>query len=140
MKAIKIAIWINVLFYICQLCGAVWIIFNFVTAPRFLEIPHLGKFIFIAFVLLIHSVAAFCIVGLLRRRHWGRILTIFTNIFLSFGYLSGRIIGAGAMRGLNVIQMLTAQEFFLTFIVVIPLIALTVILFSRKAKSYFVSA
>ena len=140
MKAIKIAIWINVLFYICQLCGAVWIIFNFVTAPRFPEIPILGKFVFIAFVLVIHSVVVVCIIGLLLRKNWGRILIIFFNIFISIGYLSGRIIGAGAIRGLNVIEVLTAQEVFLTFIVVIPLIALTVILFTRKAKSYFVSA
>jgi hypothetical protein len=138
MKTMKIAVWINVLFYICQLCGAAWIVFNFLMAPSFPEIPFLGKFVFIAFVLVIHSVAAFCIIGLLRRGNWGRILTVFTNIFFSIGYLSGRIIGE--MDGSNMIQVLTAQKVLLAFFVVISVIALTVILLTRKAKYYFKSA
>jgi len=91
-------------------------------------------------MVLFHSLPVLSIIGLLRRKNWGRILTIFINIFVSIGYLSGRIIGVGAMRGLNVIQVLTAQEVLLTFIVVIPLIALTLILFTRKAKLYFVGS
>ena len=139
MKTIKIAIWINVLFYISQLCVAAWIIFKYVTASKFSEIPSLGKLIFIAFVLLVHSVAVFCIIGLLRRKNWGRILTVVANIFISTGFIAGRIFDAMG-SGVNTIQALTAHYVLVAYIIGLSLIALAVILLTWKAKSYFVSA
>ena len=136
MKTVKIAIWINVLLYAANFCFSGWWISKsvIVLGPRFLEIPNHIK-LFLVFMVLVHGLLVLSIIGLLRRKNWGRILTICINIFSSIGYLSGCIIGA--MGGTSIIQVLTAQKVLIALIVVIPLIALTIILFTRQAKSYF---
>ena len=132
MKTIKIAIWINILFYVVNLCFSAWLFI--VVALNFSEISDHVKFFFL-FFLLLNSLPVLSIIGLLRRRNWGRMLTIFTNLFLAIGYLASRIISA--MGELHITQVLIAHDVLIAYFVAGPLIALDVILLTRKAKSYF---
>jgi hypothetical protein len=141
LKTIKIAVWINVFLYVTLLCFAAWIFFKIavVVAPRFPEAPMSGKLFVISHffpLLLFYTLPVLSIIGLLRRRNWGRILTIFTNIFLSVGYLAGRIIGA--MGGLHITQALITRDVLIAYLVASPLIVFAVIFLTRKAKLYFV--
>jgi len=144
MKAIRIATWINIFLYIFLLSIPVWVIFNVarVIGPRLHEIvPSRGFFysviLHIPPVILSVVPPVFCIIGLLRRRNWGRILSIIVNLFVVI-VLSGNIIYMIFIKELNFLQAMTSQTAFLTYIAAIPFIALTIALFRKEAKLYFV--
>ena len=137
MKTIRFAIWINILLYFILLSFSAWYLFKFVTAPRFPEIPNPQKVLFISFQLFFHSFPVLCIIGLVWRKNWGRILTLFTNIILSVGLIVGRVFDAIVLRNLDLVHALTTQKVFFSYIIAIPFIALTVILLNERTKSYF---
>lgn len=143
MKTIKVAVLINVLLYGVLLFFSVWAAFTIagVIGPRFHEFFSSPGFFPVAiriipFVMLFNGPPVFCIIGMLRRKNWGRILTIVVNIFLVIS-LSGNIIYMIFVKELSFLAAMTSQTAFLTYIAATPFIALTIVLFRREAKSYF---
>jgi len=142
MKTIKIAVWINVFLYVTLLCFAAWIFFKIavVVAPRFPEAPMSGKLFVISHfspLLLFHTLPVLSIIGLLRKKNWGRILTIIVNIFFVIIVAGNVVLDIVVANDVGFLPAISSQKALLIYIVSISFIALTLILFRKEAKSYF---
>ena len=142
MKTIKIAVWINVFLYLTFLCFAAWLFFKIavVLAPRFPEAPMSGKLFVVSHfspLLLFHILPVLCIIGLLRKKNWGRILTIIVNIFSVVIVAGNVVLDVVVANDVGFLPAISSQKALLVYIVAISFLALTVILFRKEAKSYF---
>jgi hypothetical protein len=142
LKTIKIAVWINVLLYVTLLCFAAWFLFKIavVLVPRFPEAPMSGKLFVISHfapVLLFHTLPVLCIIGLLRKKNWGRILTILVNIFSVIAVAGNIVFDIVVANDIGFLPALSSQKALVIYTVAISFIALTVILLRKEAKSYF---
>ncbi|MBN1255989.1 MAG: hypothetical protein JXA50_11995 [Deltaproteobacteria bacterium] len=144
MKTIKISVWVNVLLYVTLLCFAAWLFFKIavVVAPRFPEAPMSGKLFVISHfapVLLFHTLPVLSIIGLLRKKNWGRILTIILNIFFVIIVAGNVVLDIVVANDVGFLPAISSQKAFLVYIFAISFsfIALTVILLRKEAKLYF---
>ncbi len=137
MKTIKLAIWLNILFFVVQLCGSAWAFSTILTSPRFPTIPSFSKYIFIGFQIIGHSLPILCIIGLALKKNWGRILTIVINI-LFFLFISIRTILKGIDIGHFDFPLSAVQNnHIFSGIYVLLLVYFTMVLKSNKAATYF---
>ena len=137
MKIFKIAIWTTVLFYISQICFSVWYLYTFVSSPKFPEIPILIRYGFPIFIILINCFPVVSIIGLIRKKNWGRILAIIIYIFLSLSLIYSRIVENIILRDANILNALVNHKAIWAYIYLIPLIALALFFMQKKTKDYF---
>jgi len=142
MKTIKIAVWINVFLYVTLLCFVAWFLFKIavVLVPRFPEAPMSGKLFVISHfapVLLFHALPVLCIIGLLRKKNWGRILTIIVNIFFVIIVAGNIVFDIVVANNVGFLSALSSQKALVIYTVAISFIVLTVLLLRKEAKLYF---
>ena len=88
-------------------------------------------------VLLFHTLPVLCIIGLLRKKNWGRILTIIVNIFSVIIVAGNIVLDIVVANDVGFLPALSSQKALLIYIVAISFIALTVILLRKESKFYF---
>ena len=91
-------------------------------------------------LLLFHILPVLCIIGLLRKKNWGRILTIIVNIFSVVIVAGNVVLDVVVANDVGFLPAISSQKALLVYIVAISFIALTVILLRKEAKSYFKSS
>ena len=91
----------------------------------------------VAPVVLFHILPVLCIIGLLRKKNWGRILTIIGNIFFVIAVSGNIVFDIVVANDVGFLPALSSQKALLVYMVAISFIALTVILLRKEAKSYF---
>ena len=100
-------------------------------AGKFFVVSHFAP------ALLFHTLPVLSIIGLLRKKNWGRILTIILNIF-SVIIVAGNVVADIVVANdVGFLPAISSQKALVVYAVAISFIALTVILLRKEAKTYF---
>ena len=134
---IRSAIWLNIIFFIVQLCGSAWAFSKVLTSSRFVWIPSFTNYIFVVSQIIGHSLPILCIIGLALKKNWGRILTIVLDIIF-FLFITIRTIqkGSGIENFSFPLSAIQSNILFSTAYMFL-LVYLAIVLKSKKAAKYF---
>jgi len=137
MKTIKMAIWINIIFYIILLCGSAWALSKIFTAPKLQLVPSYPKYAFISFQFIGHIFLVLCIIGLAIRKNWGRILAIILNFIMVIGIGANLFLNGNVLKS-NVYSLsLFSQHYLFSIIYLILFTFISIVLSGQRAKQFF---
>ena len=136
MNTIIIAIWINIILYMTQLCGSAWVLFHIIPS-RFPLISAFHKSMFIFFQLLGHSFPVICIFGLVLKKNGGRILAIILNIIFVISLGIKLISNNVALNDIKFSLTIASQNYIFSITYLILFATIATILCNKRAKLFF---